>query len=259
MKSEMKMKRFSFPRLLLAILLAAFFSGVGLVMYQIGSYFDHRDAYSGHIVRQDESAARDELKDLQYFYDQNRKLGAIRLSWVGEEYLFKDAACQRAAFYNLTKNYRKTVEEELKYEESFCAAFLRGNARWRQAQAIKARALTLPDKTDIQKAEKEKQMKLADDLAAIFAKDDYEAALKANPDHAASSWNFDQLSNPETRAAGLMPKLGKPKFRVGAPAGGPKNPGPLGEDGKGEGKKSKDIDTEDQGPGQPGGKPRKAG
>ena len=254
------MKRFSFPRLLLAILLAALFSGAGLVMYQVGSYFDHLDAYSGHIVRQDESAARDELKDLQYFYDQNQKLDTVWLSWIGEDYIFENAACQRAAFHNLTKNYQKTVDEELKYEEGFCAAFLRANAIWRQAQAIYANALTLPDKTEAQKAEKEKRLKLADDMAATFAKDDYEAALKANPSHAPSSWNYDLLSNPETRAKGLMPKPGKIKMRLGqSPGGGSRTPGPLGEDDKGEGKKSKDIDTEDQGPGQPGGKPRKAG
>lgn len=253
------MKRFSFPRLLLAVPLTALFLGAGLVMYQIGSYFDYLDAYSGHIARQDESAAREGLKDLQYFYEQNRKLDSLWLSWIGEDYLFGDAACQRAAFSNLTKAYKKTVEEELKDQEGFCASFLRGNARWRQAQAIYANALTLPNKTDAQKTEKEKQLKLADDLAATLAKDDYEAALKANPSHSPSSWNFDMLSNPEKRAAGLKPKPKPAKVRVGVPAGGPKNPGPRGEDDKGEGKKSKDIDTEDNGPGQPGGKPRKVG
>ena len=254
------MRRFSLLRILLAIPLAALFLGFGLVMYQIGSYFDYLDAYSGHIARGDESAARDGLKDLQYFYEQNRKLESVWLSWIGEDYIFEDAACQRAAFHNLTNNHKKTVDEELKDKEGFCSAFLRGNARWRQAQGIYRNALNLPDKTDAQKAEKEKQLKIADDLAATFARDDFEAALKANPGHAPSSWNYDLLSNPETRAAGLKPKPGKVKVRVGVPGGGPRNPGPRGDDGKkGEGKKSKDIDTNDPGPGQPVGKPRKSG
>ena len=253
------MRRFSFPRLLLAILLAAVFLGSGLVMYQVGSYFDYADAYSGHISRQDESAARDGLKDLRYFYEQNQKFDTVWLSWIGHDYIFEDPACQRAAFYNLTRDFEKTVTE-LQDQEGFCAFFLRGNARWRQAQGIYANALTLPDKTPAQKEEKERQLKIADDLAATFAKDDYEAALKANPSHAPSSWNYDMLSNPETRAKGLMPKPGKPKIRVGFPAGGPSNPAPLGEEDKeGEGKKSKDIDTEDEGLGQPGGRPRKVG
>ena len=252
------MRRFSFPRLLLAIPPAVLFLGSGLVMYQVGSYFYHLDAYSGHIARQDESAAREGLKDLQYFYEQNQQLDKVWLSWIGRDYIFEDSACQRAAFYNLTKDFEKTVNE-LQEKEGFCAAFLRGNARWRQAQAITANALTLPDKTDAQKAEKAKQLKLADDMAATFARDDFEAALKANPSHAPSSWNYDLLSNPETRAKGLMPKPGKIRVRVGLPTGGSKNPGPRGEDDKGEGNKSKDIDTNDEGPGQPGGRPRKVG
>jgi len=253
------MKRFSLRRFLLALLMAILFSGFGLVLYQAGNYFSYLDAYSGHIVRQDESAAREGLSDLRYFYEQNMKLDKVYLSWIGRNYILEDPACQRAAFYNLTKDYDKTVDE-LKDKESFCAAFLRGNARWRQAQAITARALTLPSKTDVQKAEKEKQLKLADDMAATFAKDDFEVALKANPSHAPSSWNYDLLSNPETRAKGLTPKPGKIKIRVGqSPGGGPRTPGPKGEDDKGEGKKSKDIDTNDKGPGQPGGKPRKTG
>lgn len=254
------MKRFTVGRFLLAISLAALFLCLGLVVYQVGNYFSYSDAYSGHIVRQDESAARDGLKDLQYFYEQNRKLDSVWLSWVANDYIFEDPACQRAAFFNLTRDFKKTVDE-LRDKEGFCAAFLRGNARWRQAQAIYANALTLPDKTPAQKAEKERQLKLADDLAATLAKDDFEVALKANPSHAPSSWNYDLLSNPESRGKGLKPKPAKIKVRVGQnPGGGPRNPGPKGdEDEKGEGKKSKDIDTNDEGPGQPGGKPPKVG
>lgn len=254
------MKRFTLGRLLLAILLVVLFFGSGLIIYRVGSYFDHLDAYSGHIVRQDESASSEGLKDLQYFYEQNQKLDTVWLSWIGNDYIFEDPACQRAAFYNLTRDYKKTTEE-LKDKEGFCASFLRATAWWRQAQGIYANALTLPDKTDVQKAEKEKQFKLADDMASTLARDDYEAALKANPSHAPSSWNYDLLSNPETRAKGLKPKPGKIKVRLGQnPGGGPRNPGPKGEDDKkGEGKKSKDIDTNEKGPGQPGGKPRKVG
>lgn len=254
------MERFSLGRLLLAVLSAVLFLGFGLVIYQVGNYFSYLDAYSGHIARQDESAARDGLKDLQYFYEQNKKLDTVWLSWIGRDYIFEDPACQRAALYNLQKNFERTTKE-LQDKESFCASFLRGVARWRQAQAIYANALTLPEKTAVQKAKKEKQFKIADDLAATFAKDDFAAALKANPSHAPSSWNFDMLSNPEKRAEDLMPKPGKIKVKIGQnPSGGLRNPGPKGEeDKKGEGKKSKDIDTKDKGPGQPGGKPRKVG
>ena len=252
------MKRFTLGRLLLATLLVVLFLGSGLFMYQVGSYFEHMDTYSGHIALQDESAAREGLKDLQYFYEQNSKLDAVWLSWIGRDYILENPACQRAAFYNMTRDFEKTVEE-LREQEGFCAYFLRGNARWRQAQGIYANALTLPDKTDEQKAKKTEQLKLADDLAGTLARDDYEAALKANPSHAPSSWNYDLLSDPEKRAKALMPKPGKIKMRIGQSAGGRSNPAPQGEDDKGEGKKSKDIDTNDKGPGQPGGRPRKAG
>src|SRR3989344_7935001 len=253
------MKRFTFGRLLLAFLLSFLFLCLGVVLYQTGNYFGYRDAFSGHIVRQDESAARDGLKDLEYFYGQNKKLERVWLSCVGEDYIFKDADCQRAAFYNLTKDYEKTINE-LRDKNSFCASFLAGVAWWRQAQAIYANALTLPDKTPAQKEGREKQLKLADDMAATFAKDAFETALKANPNHAPSSWNYDMTSDPEKRAGGLMPKPGKISVRLGRDAGGgAKNPGPLGEDGQGKGNKSKDIDTNEKGPGQPDGKPRKVG
>ena len=238
------MKRFSFPRLLLAVLLVAIFSGLGVFIYQVGKYYDFQDVYSGHIARGDESAAREGLEDLRYFHEQEYL----------PAYLFQDAACQRAAFSNLTKDYERTVKE-LMENESFCASFLRGVARWRQAQAIYANGLTLKNQ-----AEKEKQLKLADELAATLAKDDFEAALKANPGHHASSWNFDMLSDPDARAKGLQPKPGRAKVRLGqSPGVGRGNPGPKGEDGPGEGNKTKDLDTNDEGPGQPDGKPRKSG
>ena len=251
------MKRISFVRLLLAVLLVLVCSVSGFMFYQAGNYYDHLDAYSGHISRQDQSPAKEGLKDLQYFYDQNRKLGVVGLSWVAERYLFQDMACQRSAFYNLDRNFDKTVEE-LKDKEGFCAFFLRANARWRQAQAIYANGLTLPDKTDEQKAEKARQLKLADDIASTLVRDDYMAALKANPSHHPSSWNYDLVSNPDTRAKGLRPKPGQIRVRLGQGAGGGKSdPGPLGENDKGLGNKSKDIDTKDEGPGKPGSKPRK--
>ena len=249
------MKRFSFSRLLLAVLLAAGSIGLGAFSYQVGKYFDFQDAYSGHIARGDESAAREGLEDLRYFHEQNRKLDTVWLSWLGDGYLFQDAACQRAAFYNLTKDYEKTVTE-LREGNDFCASFLRGVARWRQAQAIYANGLNIKDK-----AEQERQLKLADEMAATLAKDDFETALKANPGHAASSWNYDMLSDPDARAAGLMPKPGAVKIRLGRqPAGGLEGEGPQGEDDeKGEGKKTKDLDTNEEGPGRPDGKPRKVG
>lgn len=248
------MRRFSVIRISLAVLLAVLLTGLGLLMYQVGSYFDHADAYSGHIVRQDESAAREGLRDLEYFYQQNRKLEPFWLSWIGDEYLFVDAACQRAAFSNMTRDFERTVTE-LRDLEDFCASFLRGTARWRQAQAIYANGLTVKDK-----AEQERQLKLADELAATLAKDDFEAALKANPGHAASSWNYDLLSDPQSRAAALKPKPGRIKVRLGRNPGGGTGPGPLGEDdSEGEGNKTKDLDTNEKGPGQPDGKRRKSG
>ena len=254
------MRRLSFRRLLLATLVLSVLSVVGLVTYQIGNYYEHLDAYSGHIVRHDQSAARDGLKDLQYFYDLNRRLDFVRLSWVGEKYIFGDMSCQRAAFYNLDRNFGQTVEE-LKDKEGFCASFLLANAMWRQAQAIYANALTLPEKTPAEKADKEKQMQIADDMASTVIKDYYEAALKAGYPHHPSSWNYDMMGNAQARARGLRPKPGVIYSRLGeGPGGGGFNPGPKGEESeKGKGDKSKDIDTKEEGPGRPGGRPRKVG
>lgn len=254
-----RIRRFTPGRLVLALLLVAVFSGFSWLFFQAGNYFDHLDAYSGHVARQDQSAARDGLKDLEYFYRLNRKLDQFYLGWVGDKYLLRDFTFHESAFFYLSGDFEKVVSE-LRGEEGFWAYYLRGNARWRQAQGVTANALTLPDKTPAQKAEKEKQLKLAEELAGVLARDDYAEAVKASSgDHLPSSWNHDLVSDPDARKKGLMPKPGKIKVRLGESAGGSGSPGPQGDDSEGEGKKSKDLDTNEEGPGNPQGRPRKSG
>lgn len=250
--------RFTIPRLLLAVLLVALFSSGSWVAYQVGSYFGYLDAFSGDIARGEESTSRDGLKDLQYFYDLSRRADDFYLGWIadlfGRDRLFKDFNSHRAAYYYVSGDREKAIEQ-VRDAEGFWPAYIRGIARWRQDQAKTANGLNLKDPKEMAK-----QLKDADDEAGTTVKDDFEAALKADPSHVESSWDYDMTSDPKARAAGLAPKPAPIKTRLGVGGGGPRQPGPEGdEDKEGLGKKSKDLDSKDPGPGRPDGKPGRVG
>lgn len=255
-------KRFTLVRILIALVLTVLFTGSGYVLYEVGLYYSYLDNYSGHIERGDQTAARDGLKDLEYFYQLNRKLDALHLDWLGDKYLFYDSVYHRAAFNYIAGDYKK-VASDLQDQDSFWAFYLRANANWRIAQGIYANGLNLPDKTDKDKAEKEKQLKSADDLAKTLVKDDYALSVRSDPSGSLPpSWNYDLVSNDSARKKGLQPKPGPIKVKLGNNPGGGSGPGLKGKDDDGKAAtKPKDLDSKDgeKPGGKPGGKPRPRG
>ncbi len=249
-------KRFTLFRFLAALLLAVLFSGVAYVLYEVGLYYSYLDAYSGHIVRGDQTAAREGMEDLNYFYQLSDEL---HLRWLADKYLFKDSVYHRAAFNYVAGDFDGVVNKDLQGQEGFWAYYLRANANWRIAQGKYANGLNLKDK-----AEKEKQLKAADDLAKDLVKDDYALAVKADPNGSLpSSWNYDLVSDDGARKKGLQPKPAPIKVKLGIriPCG-KSGPGPKGEKDKGKaGTKPQDLDNKggEQPGGKPGGKPKPRG
>ena len=255
-------KRFTFLRFFLVLVLTVFFTGAGYLMYEVGLYYTYLDNYSGDVARGDQSAARDGIGDLDYFYQLNKKLNVIHLGWLGDKYLFYDSVYHRAAFNYIAGDYKK-VTDDLQGQDGFWAYYIRGNAQWRKAQGIYANALNLPNKTDKDKAEMAKQLKAADDLAKTVVKDDYAMAVRSDPSGSLPpSWNYDLVSNDATRKKGLQPKPAPIKVKLGQKPGNGPGPGPKGKDNDGKaGTKPKDLDSKDgkKPGGQPDGKPRPRG
>ncbi len=248
-------KRFTFLRFLAAILIAFLFSGMAYLLYKVGLYYSYLDAYSGHIARGDQTAAREGMEDLNYFYELSDNL---HLRWAADKYLFKDSIYHRAAFNYVAGDYDRVISD-LQGQDSFWAYYIRGNAQWRRAQGIYANGLNLNDK-----AEKEKQLKAADDLAKDMVKDDYALAVKSDPAGSLPpSWNYDLVSDDGARQKGLQPKPAPIKVKLGIPIpGGKSGPGPKGEKDKGKaGTKPQDLDNKGgETPGaKPGGKPKPRG
>lgn len=253
---EPRTRRVTFMRVICFLLLMILPASIALLFYGGGVYYDYLDAYSGHITRGDQSAARSGLKDLEYFHQLNRKLDILHLSWLADKYLFYNAVYHRAAFFYITGDYSKAIRE-VQGSEGFWGYFLRGNARWRQAQGIYANGLNLKDQ-----AEKNKQLRLADEMAKTLVKEDYAMAVKLDPfGTLPPSWNYDLVSDDRARGRGLMPKSGKIKVKLGIPGQGGDGPGFTGESGDGkQGKKPKDLGQKDgQGPGNPSGRPQPKG
>lgn len=251
-------RHFSAGRFLAAILVIAFFLGIALVLNEVGLYYHSLDDYSGHLARGDQSAARDALKDLENFYQLNRKLSRFSLSWVADRFLFSEAIFHRAAFHYLIGDYGRVIND-LQGEEHFWAYYLRANARWRQAQGIYANALNLGQNQQVMK---DKQLKMADDLAKSLVKDDYALAIKGDPQGTLPpKWNYDLMTDDAARGRGLRPKPPKIRLKLGEKEGEGKDRGLLGDEGEGKaGTKTKELGNKgSQGPGKPGGKPKGKG
>lgn len=259
-------KRFTPFRLFIAIVLTVFFSGMGYILRMGGLYRDYLDKFSGAVARGDQSVAKESLEDLEYFYQLNRKFDAVGLGWVSRRYLFYESD---TVYYRAASNYiagdHKRVVSDLQGEDDFWAYYLRANANWRIAQGTYVNALNLPDKTDKDKAEKEKQLRIADELAKTVVKDDYEQAVRNDPlGLLPPSWDYDLVSNDASRNKGLQPKPAQVKVKLGEkqPGAGNDGPGLKGKSGDGKaGTKPKDLDQKKgETPGaDPNGGPRRKG
>src|SRR3989338_11248005 len=113
-------------------------------MYQRSLYNEYLDKFSGHIARGDQTAAKEGLQDLDYFYQLNRKLDVVGLGWVSRKYWLYEgnAVNYRTGSYYVAGDWDR-VKSELQGQDNFWAYYLRANAGWRKAQGIYANALNL--------------------------------------------------------------------------------------------------------------------
>lgn len=229
---EIKTKRFTWSRSLFAIVIGSALLFIWFIPFTVSRFYEKLDSFSGTILRGEQLAAREGLNNLQYFYDLNARLKPLKLDGIASKYLFRDAVNYEVAFDYLTGRFDR-VAERLKNEDNFRAYYMRGNAKWRIAQGAFRHALTLEDA----KA-KEAEKKKADDMAALTG-DDYERAIKSDPNHTLPPpWNYDLVKNPAARAAALGPKPVKVRLVLGE---GGKNKKGLGDD-KGEGLKGRGLE-----------------
>ncbi len=231
-----KIRRITLGRISVAsVLLVLAFSSV-FVMYKIAGYYKYLDAYSGDVIRGDQIAARNDLANLKYFHDLNKKLKPFKLDWIADKYFFKDARYREVAYDSMRNRFEKVVED-LKDDNSYWGRLLRANARWRLAQGVFEQALKKDPKTSLE------EQKKADELA-LSTKDDYAEAIKlSGGELLPPKWNYDLTTNPNARAAGLQPKPPKIIIKLGL-GGGKKEKGQgkdKGQGPKGEGTKPLDI------------------
>ena len=227
-----KVKRFSLKRVMIALALLACFSSVSVVFFRIGEFYETLDDFSGAVSRGDQLAARDYLLDLNYFYELNASLKRFKLNGIARKHLFKDAEYYQAAYDYLTGDHEQVIEK-LKDSESYWAHYMRANSQWRLAQGVFEESLKMDAKT-----KKEMQKKAVE--MAYSIKDDYEQAIRKDPDSTLPpKWNYDLVTNPAAMMAGLMPKPLKIKVMLGAG----KKKGQDGERGSGpNGKGTLDLD-----------------
>ncbi|MBI4160504.1 MAG: hypothetical protein HY506_01195 [Candidatus Yanofskybacteria bacterium] len=222
--------------LALAVLTPALF--LSWLSFLIGDYYKYLDNYSGDIVRRDQIAAREDLENLNYFYQLNQKIRPFQLDWIADKYLFENARYYKAAYDFLTNRHERVVEGDLKDDENFWARYLRANSRWRIAQGAFSQIIKLKDVK-----QKSEAFKKADEMA-YSTKEDYEEAVKmAGGKHSASSWNYDLTTNASARANALIPKPPKIKVRLGLGGNKNKGKGKQGDGPSGEGSLDLKIDN----------------
>lgn len=231
-----KIRRVTLGRVLIAsAILAVSFLSIS-VMYLISHYKHYLDAYSGDVIREDQIAARNDLANLKYFYDLNKKLKPFKLDWIADKYLFKNVQHREAAYDYMANRFEK-VTKDLKDDNSYWGRYLRANSNWRLAQGVFEGALKKDSKTSLE------EQKKADEMA-LSTKDDYAEAIKLDGgEKLPPKWNYDLTTNPSARAAGLQPKPAKIKVKLGL-GGGKKEKGEgkdKGQGPKGEGVKPLDI------------------
>ena len=229
-------KRITFGRTAVSVAILIFAVLVSRAFYLVGDYYQALDAYSGDVARGDQLAAKADLENLQYFYELNTKLKPWGASWLADDYLFKSAPQQTAAYDYLTNRYER-VSEELKDDNSFWGRYLRANSKWRLAQDIFERASLKDSATRLKEQAEADEMVLA-------TKDDYEELIKMSQgEWLPAKWNYDLTTDPSARGAGLSPKPAKVKVMLGT--GGKKDKG-LGQDkGRGQrGRGARDVPIE---------------
>jgi len=244
-----KARRFTLLRVGLSLIALIFCSCSVYVFYTISECYKVIENYSGAVSRGDQIAARDGMKELEFYYAKNSELTKLLKplrfesiefmpdEWV-DKHIFQPAQVKyyQSAYDFLVGRHEK-IGNDLKEDDGYWGYYIRANAKWRQAQAIFRQSLTETDaklKADAQK--------LAIDMA-ISTKDDYGQAIIKRVDpipQLPASHNYDMTTDPAARMRGLMPKPIKVKVKLGE---GKDGEGPEGDDGDGpKGKGNLDLD-----------------
>lgn len=231
-----KMRRFTFARFFLAIVLFSVFAFLEAVLYNGKIFYETLDDFSGSISRADQLSAKANLQNLKYFYELNKKLKPLGLNDIVNQYFFEDALHYQSAYDYLTGNYDKIVDHDLKNDDSYWGRFIRANAKWRQAQGIFAGSLN-KNKDEKTRADEQKQAI----ESAVSTKDDYEQAIKEDKlSTLPPKWNYDLTTDPAAMARALAPKPLKIKIMLGE--GGDKDKNPGNKEGNSPGKGTLDLD-----------------
>lgn len=219
-------KRFTAARVLLASLAIIFSALVAVIFYTAGNFYKCLDDFSGQVARGDSIEAKTGLERLKYFHELNNKFPPLVRDFVSKRF-FKDAKYHQAVFDSMTGQHGKAVDD-LKNESGYYAYQITGNAKWRIAQDVYKKALLWPLSPTFRK----EQIQKAEEMASS-TKDDYEKALRANPNNHEASWNYElmTIAGGAAMRGALQPKEGKIKIRLGLKGRGNKGDRGKGKDG----------------------------
>lgn len=111
---------------------------VSWIFYLMGAFYWHLDEYSSFVFKGDVIGAKKKLDQLDYFYNWS---GRLKLDFITNRFLFKEADYYKNAYYYLIGRY-ELVEQDLANDDNFWAYYLRGNSSWRRAQEMYRFAIT---------------------------------------------------------------------------------------------------------------------
>ncbi|MBI2063072.1 MAG: hypothetical protein HYT61_02415 [Candidatus Yanofskybacteria bacterium] len=241
-----KIRRFTFGRIVLATIILFIFCFVEAFLFNGKEFYRTADAFSGAVSRGDQLAARENLQNLQNFYELNKKLHPLRLDGQINKRFFKDAQYFKSAYDYLTGNYERVIQE-LSNNDDYRSYYMRSNSKWRLAQGLYEQSLRMGGKT--RQTMQEQAIKMS-----ASTKDDYEQAVKKDPfSTLPPKWNYDLTTDPSAAARALEPKPIKIRIMLGEGGKKGKNPGDL--EGEAPGKGTLDLDRKSGDKPNPNNKP----
>ena len=196
-----------------------------LTLFTLANFSDNVKRFSFYVKTNDAEMTKNELAGLHYFYDLSRKL---RIQWLADKYLFKDAPFYGPADSYLIRDWDK-VASDLKERLDDSRAYPYGNAKFRKIKALY----------------QAKNIKLDEALNLIMKElsDDFEKTLRNCLDSKNSHlqcydrvWNYDLATNKKDAEEALKNPMPQVKYILGPPhkEGIPVLPPPIVPGGKSE-------------------------
>src|SRR3989344_2665467 len=103
-----------------------------LTLFTLANFSDNVKRFSFYVKTNDAEMTKNELAGLHYFYELSRKL---RIQWLADKYLFKDAPFYGPADSYLIRDWDK-VASDLKERLDDSRAYPYGNAKFRKIKAL---------------------------------------------------------------------------------------------------------------------------